>query len=89
MSDQAKAALTNPEKLHQDLLGKAPDKDFYSKTTFVPATSVETLEEAKSVVKSQVGTPFVNEMDGVTATVSNANLRKMTSASATCPFLLQ
>lgn len=83
VSDQAKAALTNPEKLHQDLLGKAPDKDFYSKTTFVPATSVETLDEAKSVVKSQVGTPFVNEMDGVTATVSNANLRKMTSASAT------
>lgn len=31
----------------------------------------------------RVGTPFVNEMDGVTATVSNANLRKMTSASAT------
>lgn len=31
VSDQAKAALTNPEKLHQDLLGKAQDKDFYSK----------------------------------------------------------
>lgn len=49
---------------------------------FTPERSALTLAEAKDKAREFVGKPLVNDATRLTATVSNANLAKMTSQSA-------